>query len=83
MGTDFLGNSLNDFRIQKQASGEAGEVTGETYSYYGYTHRSGKVIIMRALTNETEYKYADGGFNDFDSVWALRQTLTYKYWTEL
>lgn len=83
MGTDFLGNSLNNFRVHKQAHTEAGEETGETYSYYGYIHRSGKIIIMRAKTDESEYKYADGGFNDFDSVWAIRQTLTYKFWNEL
>ena len=50
MGTDFLGNSLNNFRVVKQALTEAGEETGETYNYYGYIHRSGKIVIMRSNT---------------------------------
>ncbi len=83
MGTDFLGNSLNNFRIQKTALSEAGEETGTVYNYYGYIHRNGKIIIMRGKNDETEYKYADGAFGDFDSVWTLRQSLTYVYWNEL
>ena len=83
MATDFLGNGLEGFRVQTQTFDEAGEVSGTLYNYYGYTHRSGQIIIMRSKKNETSYKYANGGFGDFDTVWATRQNLTYKYWNKL
>lgn len=81
--TDFLGNGLNGFRVQTQALNESGEESGETYNYYGYIHKSGQIVIMRANIDETEYKYANGGFGNFDIIWANRENLTYKYWNKL
>ena len=82
MGTDFLGNSLNNFRVHKASLDEVVS-TGVTYNYYCYVHRSGQIVIMRGETDETEYKYYNGMFNDVDAVWALRQTFVYVDWNEL
>ena len=82
MGTDFLGNSLNNFRVAKASLDETVS-TGVVYNYYAYIHRSGQIVIMRGEIDETEYKYANGGFNDLDAIWAQRQTLTYVDWNNL
>jgi len=74
MGTDFLGNGIDGFVVTEVSDLEDG------YYYYGYIHRSGKVLIMRENQTGTEYRYADGGHNPFDEVWALRDTLDYKRW---
>jgi len=76
--TDFLGNGIGSFYVHRQAL--AG--SGETYNYYEYIHRVGKVIIMREDATTNAIDYADGGWNA-DTAWAGRAGLEYKKISEL
>lgn len=68
--------ALSNCVISDIAYDEAGEVTGETYHYYRYIHPSGRNVIMRENSDETEYRYATGR-------WTNRQTLDYRYFSQL
>ena len=77
MGTRWLDAPLHEYMIHNIAEGEEGEETGETYNYYLYIHPVGQVLLMRENTDETEYRYANGGLNAGETLWANRATLTY------
>ena len=62
--------------------------SGATYHYYGYLNGDGKIIIMRAKTDDTEYRYylsaerEDGSVN-YPQIWAARAAKTYRQITQL
>lgn len=64
----------------------AQDESGGTYCYYGYLSGDGKIIIMRAKIDETEYRYYLSTENDsrtFESEWAARTSKTYCKITQL
>lgn len=64
----------------------AQDESGATYYYYGYLDGGGKIIIMRAKSDDTEYRYFLSTENDtrtFESEWAARTTKTYRKITAL
>jgi hypothetical protein len=48
--------------------------------YYGYVNNEGGWLIMEE--GATAYKYAVG-WSDYETAWAGRAGLTYKYWHKL
>ena len=75
MGTLYRDAELSEYMIHNIAKNESGEQSGVLYNYYLYIHPKGSAIIMRENSDETEYRYANGG--TADNKWANRQNLTY------
>ena len=62
------------------------------FNYYGYLDGDGKIIIMRATTDDTTYRYylsTETNIDDsvtlrtFESEWAARTSKTYNKITQL
>jgi len=81
MGTKFRDTELSEYMIHNIGKNESGEVSGVLYNYYLYIHPKGQAIIMREKSDETEYRYANGGTGT--SRWANRENLTYITYDEL
>ena len=59
-----------------------------TYYYYGYLGNGGKIVIMRAKSDGTEYRYYLSAEREDSSViyeaeWAARAAKTYRKITQL
>jgi len=65
--------------------------SGDTYYYYGYLGDGGKIVIMRATTDSTEYRYYLNTESEpdttpvrtYEAVWAAKATYTYRKVTQL
>ncbi len=62
--------------------------SGGSYYYYGYLGDGGKIVIMRATVDSTEYRYyldaeKEDGSVFYEQVWAARAAKTYRKVTQL
>jgi len=76
----LLGGIFGDMTIHNQ------DESGATYHYYGYLSGDGKIIIMRAKTDDTEYRYylsAESDTVNYPGEWAARAAKTYRQITQL
>jgi len=59
------------------------------FNYYGFLSGDGKIVIMRATTDDTTYRYylstenIEGSTRTFESEWAARTSKTYNKITQL
>jgi hypothetical protein len=76
MATNWKDAPIGQYMVSRCAYNEGG------YNYYLYVHPLGQVVILREKTDQTEYKYADGG-RDKSGSWNDRDVLDYKYYDEI
>ena len=60
--------------------------SGGTYYYYGYLGDGGKIVIMRATTDSTEYRYymsTEKAAVTYEAEWNARAAKTYRKVTQL
>ena len=67
---DFFVQGIGNFYYHKQ------ELAAGGYNYYGYIHRTGRVLMLREEISSDNILYANGGIT-FDTAWTNRVTLTY------
>ena len=75
-----VGDSKQDIAFNNMMISDKDE--SGTVKYYGYLSKGGKWLILKWDTNADTFRYATGE-SDYETNWADRTMLNYKYYNEV